>query len=284
MLVSSETEVLLFRHAPKGGPGGALSPEGHDLARQVGFNELAPHIEKLPQDAVVLMMPVSNALRTRETMADLETGLNAAHLPDVTMIDMPQVIEDRKQTGQTTDIRSVRTWLTEQIAQKPNQKIVIHLPLEMAQLSISKSEYLSLDEHVSPYAAYNDSLQDNQALDWLTAAAEVQENGVAFDGPNPQLVANEVLTTVDRAIDFVNRQAPTDLSHRPVCVVMVGHSWSIDAAVATALNGGKFNAAAVEKLHGSMINPAEFASFTINGDQVTTQYRGQQAQSPIFWR
>jgi hypothetical protein len=279
----SEFGVTFYRHGEKG-KDKKLTEVGHELSIQTGRSELADQIEKLPEGAVVLMLPVSDAVRTRETMADLKTGLESAHLPDLTIIDVPAEIDRQK----FKSLKDIQDWINQQIENHPKGKTVIHIPLGMSDLSTTKNINLSLDPAVSPYAEYNYSLKEDEVLVWLSqyikSKAGGPESGEKYSGPSADLIADDFFSGLDRLTHFIKKHSSDENSLRPVSVVMVGHSWMIDAALAKALNGGVLNAAALEKLKGTMINPDENAGFTINNNQITTQYRGQEVRSPIFWR
>lgn len=109
-------------------------------------------------------------------------------------------------------------------------------------------------------------------LGWLTEYVEAKEKGEDFKGMDGDEAADLIMNGIKRLQKFYEKFMPEG---KKLSINLTGHSWGIDAFLAKTLNGGVLNKDAIEKLHGQMIQPAEMAKISYDGDKIKINYHDE---------
>lgn len=88
---------------------------------------------------------------------------------------------------------------------------------------------------------------------------------------NPKEIAENYLNGIKRLEEFIKKFAPD----RKINIVMIGHSFEIDALLTYLANDGKIDAEGFEKIGGKVVDETELSTIELkNEGQINLNYRG----------
>lgn len=267
----NETEAIITRHTikGKGSEYEHLSPEGVDKAKERA-KDFVQIIEKSAPGTVIFFGGSSYEQRTGSTLevyAD-EVKKQVKYSPDVLFFDEEQIAEQAK-VGHLASVQKIQ----ESADKNPTAKVVIDFPLVLRDFEDREWLY---DKEGTPKKEWMDML-DRYGKDYSSAIREWFSNQGVFDGkqvvPSPSTMAKSYLNGIKRLEDFVKKFS----GERKVKIVVVGHSFHIDALLTYLANNGNVDLAGFEKIGNNVVDTTEMS--TIEPDEegnLKVSYRGNE--------
>ena|SRR3989338_884059 len=155
---------------------GLTDPEGVELAQKTTREQLKPMIDKLPKNAVMVIIGASEAVRTKSTARVYGNELNNLYRKnEQVIVKTREDIADPK-TGYTNVIEK----LTGEINNHPDKKFVVDFPLAIKEFSMT-NRWVDKKGNQTPYCdKLLESVKDD---DDLAVLKWVESNG-EIDGMN----------------------------------------------------------------------------------------------------
>ena len=268
--IPSESDAIVTRHSikGKGSEYGELSPEGVEKAKERA-REFAQIIEHADPGTVVFFGGSSYEQRTGSTLevyAD-EVKEILKNNPDVLFFDQERIAEEAK-VGYMATARKIQ----EEADQNQSAKVVVDLPLVLRDFENKKWLY---DEEGKPKKEWM-AMLDKYGKDYSSAIKEWFGNQGVFEGkrvvPPPATMAESYLNGIKTLEDFVKRFS----GNRKIKIVVVGHSFHIDALLTYLANNGVVDLEGFEKLDSKVVDTTEMSTIEPdeNGD-LHLAYRGK---------
>jgi broad specificity phosphatase PhoE len=261
-------DTIITRHSERGGDleYKGLSPEGVEKARERA-KDFTTMIQNSDPGTVIFFGGSSYEERTGSTLevyAD-EVKNHVKYSPDVLFFDEEQIAQEAK-VGHRSSIQKIQ-----EVANKnPLAKVVIDFPLVLR--DFENREWL-YDSEGKPKKEWMDML-GRYGKDYSSAIREWFSNLGVIDGkqavPSPVTMAESYLNGIKRLEDFVKKFS----GERKVKIVIVGHSFHIDALLTYLSNNGKIDVEGFEKIGNQVVDTTEMA--TIEPDEtgaLTLSYR-----------
>ena len=264
----SESEAFITRHSVsgKGSEYEGLSPEGVEKARERA-KELAALIEQAEKGSVVFFGGNTYESRTSSTLQAYFDELKEilSQNPDILMFDQGQVQEEARE-GYLKAAKS----LQDQADTSPDSKVVIELPLKLKDFN-KKEWFYGPDGNMIPEW---DALLSKHGKDYGSAIKEwfsrVENGDKALLDPTE--IAESYLKGIARLENFVKKFS----GDRKVKIVVVGHSFLIDAFLTYLSNNGKVTPEAFDKLEG-VIDTTELSILEPDSEgNLHLEYRGNE--------
>ncbi len=247
-----------------------LSPEGVELGIKTTKEMLKSFIDSLPRNAIIAILGVSDAVRTRSTSQIYGDTLKKLYEGDnQVVVKTEEEITDPKKSY-TEIIRD----LQQEMQNNFDKKFVINFPLFIKEFSLRHW----LDENGEDSDFTRELLKrsgndENKAiLEWVDSNGELQ----GIKGPNPTKIAQRYEKGFKRLRDFVQRH----VKGRPVYIGGVGHSWDLDVFIAY-MTHGRVDSQSIREIMGKdkkMIQETEPFYFSVKGDKIQGKYRGKEYQ------
>lgn len=267
--IPNESEAIVTRHSikGKGSEYGELSPEGVEKAKERA-REFAQIIERADPGTVIFFGGSSYEQRTGSTVEVYfdEVKEILKNNPEVLFFDQERIAEEAK-VGYLATAKKIR----EEADQKQSAKVVVDLPLVLR--DFENKEWL-YDKDGNPKQEWM-AMLNKYGKDYSSAIKEWFGNQGVFEGkqvvPPPITMAESYLNGIKRLEDFVKRFS----GDRKIKIVVVGHSFHIDALLTYLANNGEVNLEGFEKLGSKVIDTTEMS--TIEPDEngnLHMTYRG----------
>lgn len=263
--------ALIFRHSDK--EGDAITPEGRERALEVGRTQLAETINATPENAIILCIGTSNKNRTRQTLNYLVEGYEST--PDAARLINSETVGERIGGDQSNSLSRMLAEGNRMIEETPS-RVLVQMPMFVRGLDTIN--------RLAPTAeaqAYHDELDANPDLQ-TDGAPDIdrafnyymsQALAGASDprAPTPDEVGKAVQDAVTRIHQAAGRHLSGANATRPLVLMMVGHSWGIDAAVARYVSQGDITHEGAQFLGETLIGPSEGVqiTFTPGRDRAT---------------
>lgn len=269
--IPNESEAIVTRHSTKGKGSeyGELSPEGVEKAKERA-REFAQIIEHADPGTVVFFGGSSYEQRTGSTLevyAD-EVKEILKNNPEVLFFDQERITEEAK-VGYLATARKIQ----EEADQNQSAKVVVDLPLVLRDFENKDWLY---DKEGNPKQEWM-AMLNKHGKDYSSAIKEWFGNQGVFEGkqvvPPPATMAESYLNGIKRLEDFVKRFS----GDRKVKIVVVGHSFHIDALLTYLANNGVVDLEGFEKLGSKVVDTTEMSTIEPdeNGD-IHLAYRGNE--------
>lgn len=267
--MSLESGAFITRHSVsgKGSEYEGLTPEGVEKAKE-SAKELATLIERTEKGSVVFFGGNTYETRTKSTLNAYfdELGEILKKNPDVIMFDHEQIQEEAK--GGHLKAAYV---LQEKADESPDSKVVVELPLTLRDFN-KKEWFYSSDGEVRPEW---DKLLTKHGKDYSSAIKEWFDRVDGGDEslPNPPEIAESYLKGISRLENFIKKFS----SDRRVKVVVIGHSFLIDALLTYLANNGEVKSEGFEKIGGEVVDTTELSVIEPDSEgNLRLQYRGNE--------
>lgn len=264
---------FITRHSLKPGKGQesaegfpGITEEGVELAAERA-RSLYEEIKNLPEGAVVLVGGVSKEVRTRSTMLSYINEIKELSGGDegVDFVSSEEISVGTKEEGFSGTVKKI----TEMAESNPENKLIVDLPLMLKQLM--DKGWFNQDGSPTEYTKklLGSGLPLNEMeKQWFADKGILDGEQV---GPNPEEVAKNLLKGMERLQNFAKKY----LSERPVRVLMVGHSFELDALIMYLKGNGDVNVAEYDEVLGDIINETEVIKINVGDEDLSGEFRGQ---------
>jgi hypothetical protein len=293
MFGNKETTFFTHRHTKKSSeyPSG-ITPEGEDIVKQKTKESLLDTLEQADPGTILAMIGSSDSIRTKSTsrISGQELKELLAEKTDEYLVLDENDINGLVQNKQT---ESTIHKLQETVADNADKKIVINYPLALKQLSLIQGEATRVEnkpewkfdkkgEKLNPYTAEllkrNNNDDFNSVIDWIRNEGKIETaDGKVLEGPNPQEVVGEYITSLNRLQETCEKLFPG----RPLIIQETGHSWDIDVFIAYLTHEGKLDEKAFVDIattnneKGTIISEFESPIIKVSKDKASIVYRGK---------
>ena len=240
-----------------------ISEKGVELAKERS-KEIIGNLETTEFGTVMILGGVSEVPRTKSTAMVygqeikkylLEQGRN-----DV-IVFLPEDLDEVE--GYTNKVK----FLTEKIKANPDKKIILDFPLFIKEFSLKdrwideKGNFL---EYTKELLKRNGNNEEAAMKDWFDNQGRIGD----LLGPNPEEVAEQQLTGLERLREFAKKY----ISDRPLIIGSVGHSWNLDAVAVYLANNGKISREAFEKMEAKMIGETKMITISERDGKQVLEY------------
>jgi hypothetical protein len=208
-----------------------LSERGVELAKERAADILSS-LEDSEPGTVMAFIGATEADRTKATTRVYGDEISRL-VQEQERQDIRVITEDvwKSDAGVSENVQSI----AREVGDNPNTKYLLTLPLQMKEFRLQERWQNSDGSWANEYAKklFEDNNFDNQKVieTWLSSQGELGD----LRGPNPAEVAEEELSGLARAKDFITKLIP----NRPIRVGFVGHGPNIDALAIYLANEGK---------------------------------------------
>ena len=263
-----QTEVYLTRHSTKAKQEESeykqLSLSGVERAQERA-KDLTEAVEQSDDGTIFFLGGNSIEDRTKSTLEVYSDELkrNFQDNEDVLFFGRDK-IKDMSKDGYSSTAES----LIEEIQQSPESKVIIDLPLYIKDIMKKESWYESTGEVKKGQL----ELLEKHGKDYTGAIKEWFKQVNNKQGSiNPKEIAENYLNGIKRLEEFIKKFAPD----RKINIVMIGHSFEIDALLTYLANDGKIDAEGFEKIGGKVVDETELSTIELkNEGQINLNYRG----------
>jgi len=240
-----------------------ISEKGVELAKERS-KEIIGNLETTEFGTVMILGGVSEVPRTKSTAMVygqeikkylLEQGRN-----DV-IVFLPEDLDEVE--GYTNKVK----FLTEKIKANPDKKIILDFPLFIKEFSLKDrwiDEKGNLLEYTKELLKRNGNNEEAAMKDWFDNQGRIGD----LLGPNPEEVAEQQLTGLERLREFAKKY----ISDRPLIIGSVGHSWNLDAVAVYLANNGKISREAFEKMEAKMIGETKMITISERDGKQVLEY------------
>ncbi len=277
--------ALIFRHSDRDGD--VISPEGRDRALEVGRTQLAETISGTPENAIILCIGTSNKDRTAQTLNYLVEGYEST--PGAARLINSDTVSERIGSEHSQSLsRMIATG--NQIIEETPSRVLVQMPMFIRGLDTINR--LAPTEDAQAYhdeLDANPDLQTNGEPDFDKSFNYFMAQALAGASdpraPTPDEVGRAVQDAVTRIHQAAGRHLSEANAARPLVLMMVGHSWGIDSAVARYVSQGNITHEGAQFLGETLIGPSESVHITLTpGRERASQipnathisYRGQE--------
>ncbi len=273
-------QATISRHAKSGKLEGfpGLSPEGVAMTEQPAA-ALVETIENAPAGTVTVLGDISQTPRTRTTeglyFSRIKQFLEEKTGTPVRFIDNATLKEMTRPEGASHGYTKTAETIVDQAESAPEQKLIIELPLSIRGLSME--DFLYETDRVTVKPAWQ-SLLDRHGKDYTAAIREwfSGENKALTVAVDPQTVADGFLEGINRLTSFVKKFFP----NRSVQIVLVSHSFLIDAALTSLANGKSVTREGFERIGDQVVAEAELSTLIFDASGVRLHYREKEFTLP----
>ena len=240
-----------------------ISEKGVELAKERS-KEIIGNLETTEFGTVMILGGVSEVPRTKSTAMVygqeikkylLEQGRN-----DV-IVFLPEDLDEVE--GYTNKVK----FLTEKIKANPDKKIILDFPLFIKEFSLKDrwiDEKGNLLEYTKELLKRNGNNEEAAMKDWFDNQGRIGD----LLGPNPEEVAEQQLTGLERLREFAKKY----IYDRPLIIGSVGHSWNLDAVAVYLANNGKISREAFEKMEAKMIGETKMITISERDGKQVLEY------------
>jgi len=240
-----------------------ISEKGVELAKERS-KEIIGNLETTEFGTVMILGGVSEVPRTKSTAMVygqeikkylLEQGRN-----DV-IVFLPEDLDEVE--GYTNKVK----FLTEKIKANPDKKIILDFPLFIKEFSLKDrwiDEKGNLLEYTKELLKRNGNNEEAAMKDWFDNQGRIGD----LLGPNPEEVAEQQLTGLERLREFAKKY----ISDRHLIIGSVGHSWNLDAVAVYLANNGKISREAFEKMEAKMIGETKMITISERDGKQVLEY------------
>ena len=240
-----------------------ISEKGVELAKERS-KEIIGNLETTEFGTVMILGGVSEVPRTKSTAMVygqeikkylLEQGRN-----DV-IVFLPEDLDEVE--GYTNKVK----FLTEKIKANPDKKIILDFPLFIKEFSLKDrwiDEKGNLLEYTKELLKRNGNNEEAAMKDWFDNQGRIGD----LLGPNPEEVAEQQLTGLERLREFAKKY----ISDRPLIIGSVWHSWNLYAVAVYLANNGKISREAFEKMEAKMIGETKMITISERDGKQVLEY------------
>jgi hypothetical protein len=185
---------------------------------------------------------------------------------------------DKEGAGYTSVIKKI----TNDAKEYSEAKVVIDMPLIIKQISqkdwyVADGKFKKYQERLLKDFDLSSEYSENYTKatkKWFRSPDTEGDNKRA---PSPEEVAESYLQGLQRLINFTRKYAPD----RPIKIVVVGHSFEINALLTFLANEGKVSEKGFDKIGGSTIGFTESATIEIKNNKIRTSFREKDFEFEI---
>ncbi len=252
-----------------------ISEQGVRLARE-SARDIIKTVEESPRGSVIFLAGVSDAVRTRSTMAVYAEEVQKHFKGNNNYLFVSSNDLTAGSRNESPDAIGHR--LKEIIDDNPDKTIVVDTPIPIKEFSLYEGGWVESDgKTLTPFSKKlmerNHGDQRAAMEDWLLHGSEI--DGVR--GPDPEKTAQRYERGLQKLEQFAKQYA----GNRPYVTGVVGHSFDSDAYLTSLVGEGKVSEQAYERLSAGkgMIRETEKAIIDVDPDFTTVKYRGRLHRS-----
>lgn len=230
-----------------------ISEKGVEKAEERA-KEILEDVKKAEKGTVMFLGGSSDMVRTKSTALvygkKIKELILQEKIADV-LVFLPEDLE--KIDGFNNKVN----FLSEQIENNPDKKIIVDIPLFLKEFSLQKG-WVEKDGSLTPYTKEllkrNNNNEEEAMKDWFQNKGKIGE----LNGPDPKETAKEHLIGLERLRNFAKKY----IKNRLFDIGVVGHSWTLDAVAMYLIDNGEISKEKFESLKAKMIGETKRVRIT----------------------